>query len=95
MMMMMDHRLSTEVPLDLPQGAEKGLDHDGPHRPTTISGESKFWREDIIRKEMKNVDPDSDDLYAKWLIPKFFKIIKDSRLIPERIEKLIVKFITS
>jgi hypothetical protein len=36
MMMMMDHRLSTEVPLDLPQGAEKGLDHDGPHRPTTI-----------------------------------------------------------
>jgi hypothetical protein len=36
-MIMEDHRLSTEVPLDLPQGAEKGLDHDGPHRPTTIS----------------------------------------------------------
>jgi hypothetical protein len=35
-MMIMDHRLSTEVPLDLPQGAEKGLDHDGPHRPTTV-----------------------------------------------------------
>jgi hypothetical protein len=36
MMMIMDHRLNTEVPLDLPQGAEKGLDHDGPHRPITI-----------------------------------------------------------
>jgi hypothetical protein len=33
----MDHRLSTEVPLDLSQDAEKGLDHDGPHRPTTIA----------------------------------------------------------
>jgi hypothetical protein len=26
---------------------------------------SKSWREDMIRKEMKNMDPDSDDLYAK------------------------------
>jgi hypothetical protein len=33
----MDHRLNTEMPLNLPQGAEKGLDHDGPHRPTTVS----------------------------------------------------------
>ena len=48
----------------------------------------------MIRKEMKNVDLDPDDLYAKWLISKFSKIIKDSRLIPERIEKLIVRFIT-
>jgi hypothetical protein len=30
-----------------------------------IPGESKSWRENIIRKEMKNVDPDLDDLYAK------------------------------
>jgi hypothetical protein len=37
MMMIMDYRLSTEVPLDLPQDAEKGLDHDGPHRPTTLA----------------------------------------------------------
>jgi hypothetical protein len=36
MMMIMDHSLSTEVPLDLHQSAEKGLDHDGPHRPTTV-----------------------------------------------------------
>jgi hypothetical protein len=43
---------------------------------------------------MKNVDSDLDDLYTKWLIPKFFKIIKDSRLISECIEKLIVRFIT-
>jgi hypothetical protein len=35
MMMIIDHSLSTEVPLDLHQSAEKGLDHDGPHRPTT------------------------------------------------------------
>jgi hypothetical protein len=49
----------------------------------------------MIRKEIKNVDPDLDDVYAKWLIPKFFKIIKDNRLTPERIEKLIIRFITS
>jgi hypothetical protein len=48
----------------------------------------------MIRKKKKNVDPDLDDSYAKWLIFKFFKIVKDNRLIPERIEKLIVKFIT-
>jgi hypothetical protein len=36
----------------------------------------------------------SDDLYAKWLILKFSKIVKDNRLILERIEKLIVRFIT-
>jgi hypothetical protein len=60
-----------------------------------IPGKSKFWREDMIREEMKNVDSDSDDLYAKWLIPKFSKIAKGSRLTPERIEKLIVGFITS
>jgi hypothetical protein len=36
MMMIIDHSLSTEVPLDLHQGAEKSLDHDGPHRLTTI-----------------------------------------------------------
>jgi hypothetical protein len=60
----------------------------------SIPGESKSWRENIIREEMKNVNPDSDDLYAKWLISKFFKITKGSRLIPERIEKLIVRSIT-
>jgi hypothetical protein len=27
MIMIMDHRLSTEMPLDLPPGAEKGLGH--------------------------------------------------------------------
>jgi hypothetical protein len=27
MMMIMDHRLNTEMPLDLPQGTEKGLGH--------------------------------------------------------------------
>jgi hypothetical protein len=36
MIMIIDHSLSTEVPLDLHQSAEKGLDHDGPDRPTTI-----------------------------------------------------------
>jgi hypothetical protein len=49
----------------------------------------------MIREEMKNVDPDLDDLYAKWLIPKFSKIVKNSRLTPERIEKLIIGSITS
>jgi hypothetical protein len=48
----------------------------------------------MIREEMKNVDLDLDDLYVKWLIFKFFKIVKNSRLISERIEKLIVRFIT-
>jgi hypothetical protein len=37
MMMIMDYNLSTKMPLDLHQGAEKGLDHDGPHRPTTMA----------------------------------------------------------
>jgi hypothetical protein len=27
--------------------------------------ESKFWREDMIREKTKNVNPDSDNLYAK------------------------------
>jgi hypothetical protein len=57
-------------------------------------GESKSWRENIIREEIKNMNPDSNDLYAKWLIPKFSKIAKNSRLTPERIEKLIVRSIT-
>jgi hypothetical protein len=48
----------------------------------------------MIREEIKNVNPDLDDLYAKWLIPKFSKIAKDNYLILERIEKLIVRFIT-
>jgi hypothetical protein len=48
----------------------------------------------MIREKLKNVNLNLDDLYAKWLIPKFFKIVKDSRLIPERIEKLIIRFIT-
>jgi hypothetical protein len=34
--MIMDYSLSTEVPLDLHQGAEKGLGYDDPHRPTTM-----------------------------------------------------------
>jgi hypothetical protein len=34
--MIIDHSLSTEMPLDLHQGAEKGLDHAGPHPPTTV-----------------------------------------------------------
>jgi hypothetical protein len=62
---------------------------------SNISGKSKFWRKNIIREKMKNVDLNSDNLYAKWLIPKFSKIAKNSRLTPERIEKLIVGFITS
>jgi hypothetical protein len=61
---------------------------------SNISEESKSWRENMIREKMKNVDLDLNDLYAKWLISKFFKIIKDNRLTPERIEKLIVRFIT-
>jgi hypothetical protein len=48
----------------------------------------------MIREKMKNMDPDSNDSYAKWLIPKFSKIAKNNRLIPERIKKLIVRFIT-
>jgi hypothetical protein len=43
---------------------------------------------------MKNMDLDSDDLYAKWLISKFFKIAKGNYLTLKRIEKLIVRFIT-
>ena len=60
----------------------------------SISKESKFWRENMIREEIKNVNLNLDDLYAKQLIPKFFKIVKNNRIIPERIEKLIVGFIT-
>jgi hypothetical protein len=37
MMINIDHSLNTEVPLDFYQSAEKGLDHDGPHRPITIA----------------------------------------------------------
>jgi len=61
---------------------------------SNIFKKSKSWRENMIREKIKNVNPDLNDLYAKWLIPKFSKIVKNSRLIPERIEKLIVKFIT-
>jgi hypothetical protein len=67
---------------------------DSDESDSNIPKESKFWRKDMIREKIKNVDFDSNNLYAKWLIPKFFKIIKDSRLIPKRIEKLIVEFIT-
>jgi len=31
----------------------------------SIFRESKSWRKDIIREEMKNVDLDLDDSYAK------------------------------
>jgi hypothetical protein len=48
----------------------------------------------MIRERKKNIAPDLNDLYARWLIPKFSKLIKGSRLTPERIEKLIVGFIT-
>jgi hypothetical protein len=57
-------------------------------------GKSKSWREDMIRKKMKNLNLNPDDPYAKWLIFKFFKIIKSNRLTPKCIEKLIVKSIT-
>jgi hypothetical protein len=40
---------------------------------SNIPEEFKSWRENIIREKIKNVDPDLNDLYAKWLIPKFFK----------------------
>jgi hypothetical protein len=49
----------------------------------------------MIREKIKNMNLNPNNLYAKWLIPKFSKIIKNNHLIPERIEKLIVKFITS
>jgi hypothetical protein len=62
---------------------------------SSIFGKSKSWRENMIRKKIKNVNLDLDDPYTKWLIFKFFKIVKNSRLTPERIEKLIVKFIMS
>jgi hypothetical protein len=61
---------------------------------SNIPERSKSWRENIIRKKMKNVELNLNDLYAKWLIPKFSKIVKNNRLIPERIEKLIVRSIT-
>jgi hypothetical protein len=46
--MIMDHRLSTEMPLDPFQGAEKGLDHDDLPRPTTL--EIKYGREKRINE---------------------------------------------
>jgi hypothetical protein len=61
---------------------------------SSIPEKSKSWRENMIRKEIKNVNSDPDNSYAKWLILKFFKIAKNNRLILERIEKLIVRFIT-
>jgi hypothetical protein len=38
---------------------------DSDKSDSSIPGESKSWRENMIREKMKNVDPDSDDLYAK------------------------------
>jgi predicted glycosyltransferase len=32
---------------------------------SNIPEEFKSWRENMIREEMKNVNPDLDDLYAK------------------------------
>jgi hypothetical protein len=32
---------------------------------SSIPEESKSWREDMIREEMKNVNPNPNDLYAK------------------------------
>src|SRR5258708_2297618 len=44
----------------------------------------------MIREEIKNMISDSDDFYAKWLILKFFKIVKKKdekyRLINHAIE---------
>jgi hypothetical protein len=74
--------------------AEKVKPVDSDKSNGSIPKKSKSWRENMIREEMKNMNPDPDDLYAKWLIPKFFKIAKSNRLTPKRIEKLIVGSIT-
>jgi hypothetical protein len=36
MIIIIDYRLNTEIPLDLFQDAEKGLDHNSPHRLTIL-----------------------------------------------------------
>jgi hypothetical protein len=60
----------------------------------SVPGGSIFWREEMIKKELKNLPSAERGSYPQWLIPKFSKIEKGSRLTPERIEKLIVKNIT-
>jgi hypothetical protein len=60
----------------------------------TAPGGFKIWREDMLRKERRIKNPDKEDFYVKWLILKFSEIPKGSRLIPERIEKLIMRSIT-
>jgi hypothetical protein len=74
--------------------ADKVKPVDSDKSNSSISEESKFWRENMIREKIKNINPNPDDPYAKWLIPKFSKIVKNNRLTPERIEKLIIRFIT-
>jgi hypothetical protein len=56
-----------------------------------VPGGSIFWREEIIKKELKDFPSAERGSYPQWLIPKFSKIEKGNRLTPERIEKLIVK----
>jgi hypothetical protein len=41
----------------------KSVDSD--ELDNSILRESKSWRENMIRKKIKNVDPDLDNLYAK------------------------------
>jgi hypothetical protein len=60
----------------------------------SVPGGSIFWREEIIKKELENLLSAERGFYPQWLIPKFSKIEKGSRLTPERIEKLIVGNIT-
>jgi hypothetical protein len=48
----------------------------------------------MIWEKKKDIVLDLNDLYARWLILKFSKLAKGSRLTPERIKKLIVESIT-
>ena len=75
--------------------ADKVRSVDTDESDGTAPGGSKTWREDMLRKKRRTKSPDKEDLYAEWLIPKFSKIFKGSRLTPERIKKLIMRFITA
>ena len=60
-----------------------------------VPGGSIFWREEMIKKELKDFPSAERGFYSQWLILKFSKIEKGNRFIPERIEKLIVENIIS